>query len=362
MIADVAHAYLDRGLSIVPLAPGAKKPLGRWRRWTSERMTHDDVDRWWGPFSPQPNLGVIAGTISGGLVVLDIEPEHVAYLRHAVQLPDTAFVKTARGGLHLYCRGDRPCGKAKIDGRIIGDVRGNGGYVVAPPSRIGDGVYEGLSQLDDVAQLAAVPDWLADFRARNAPPLVLARRMIADLEFRLPAAVLAMLGGWYAGGCCESPSELDFRIICACVRIGASPESTLGMLGRFAVGDNVLRHLRRDPSYFDRTYAQATSEIEDERTYAVPMRCVQARVYPGTATAGAKIRAHLTYRTADGPMTYTVPVVLGRAPYENQIAGEWRTLAAVYDRDVAPDASILDGREVYGVCKQGRVLHIWETP
>jgi len=357
MIAATAHDYIDRGLSIVPLHPGAKTPMGRWRHWTQERMTHEQVDNWWGAFSPRPNLGVVTGTISGSLTVIDIEPEHVPYVRDAVKLPNTSHVTTARGGLHLYCRGDRPCGKARINGRIIGDIRGNGGYVVAPPSLIGAGAYQGELDLNGLAPL---PDWLVELRQRRVSPPVLARRPIADLEAWLPSSVFSMLDGWRSHGCSASASELDFRVICVCVRVGASKESTLGMLGRHRIGENVLAHLRRDPSYFDRTYDQATSEIEAERERAIPMRCTRVRLYPGTLTEGARLRAQLTYTTDEGPATYTIPVILGRAPYEGDISGEWRALAAVYGKEPVPNATLLDGREVFGVCEQGRVIQIWE--
>ena len=354
MIASAAHRYLDRGLSIVPLTPGAKTPMGRWRRWTRERMTHEQVDSWWGSFSPKPNLGVITGGVSGGVNVIDIEPEHVAFVRDAVKLPETPSVTTARGGVHLYCVGERPCGKAKIDGRIVGDIRGNGGYVVAPPSTIGDGCYSG--ELDPT-HFAPLPNWLDELRARQTSPTVPARHVLDDLELWLPTAVYSMLDGWRPGGCCESPSELDFRVICACIRAGATPESILGMLGRFPVGENVLRHLHRDPSYFDRTYDQAMGKISEEQDSAVSMRCVAVRMFSGNLSSGAQLRAQLVYQTELGVMNYTLPVLLGRPPRQNDVSGEWRALTRVYQQEPTPDARI-DNREVHGVCENGRITYV----
>ena len=68
----------------------------------------------------------------------------VAVIRdeHDIEVEDTCVVATPSGGCHYYYRaaGQRvTCSAGKLAAGI--DVRGEGGYVVAPPSRIGTDVY-----------------------------------------------------------------------------------------------------------------------------------------------------------------------------------------------------------------------------
>ncbi|GGM43935.1 bifunctional DNA primase/polymerase [Dactylosporangium sucinum] len=94
-----------------------------------------DPDRLGAMVAAQPAglLAIRTGAVSG-LVVVDIDPGHGGTLDPAL-MPETACVVTGSGGWHLYYR--HP-GTAVLNsqGRLAGgiDVRGDGGYVVAPPS------------------------------------------------------------------------------------------------------------------------------------------------------------------------------------------------------------------------------------
>jgi hypothetical protein len=96
---------------------------------------------------------------------------------------DTLVVKTPSGGRHLYFRSpetDVSNSAGKL-GSLI-DVRGNGGYVVAPGSRTAQGRYEVIRPLT----LKLLPDWIADLARR--PVITIARtlgpprREISDLS------------------------------------------------------------------------------------------------------------------------------------------------------------------------------------
>ena len=91
-----------------------------------------------------------------GLIVLDVDVAHgglqsLAQLEHAHEpLPDTPTVTTGSGGRHYYFR----CPVGQSIGNRAGirpgiDVRGNNGYVVAPPSIHASGNrYEWLVPLE----------------------------------------------------------------------------------------------------------------------------------------------------------------------------------------------------------------------
>ena len=123
-----------------PCEPGGKTPLtynGFWDATTDPRRVEIWWDRW-----PYANVGVPTGERSG-LLVLDVDPRDggpqslVALERAHGPLPRTARARTGGGGVHVYFR--YPAGEEVRNsaGRLGPglDVRGEGGYVVAPPSR-----------------------------------------------------------------------------------------------------------------------------------------------------------------------------------------------------------------------------------
>lgn len=121
---------------------------------------------WWFAKWPDANLGIAAGATSG-LVVLDIDPRHdgdesLAELqrRHG-NLPATAEVLTGGGGRHLYFAhpgdGARLRNRAGLAGLAGLDVRGDGGYVVAPPSLHASGQRYAWAQSSDPTRIALAP-------------------------------------------------------------------------------------------------------------------------------------------------------------------------------------------------------------
>ena len=145
---ELALGLRARGLSVIPVPrPDArhdgKKPSISWREYQDRLPTVDELTRW---FATEMNLAVITGRVSG-VVVIDADSQAaLAWVyRH---LPFTPWqTKTARG-YHLYYRHPGlPVGnRAHIktgDGALALDVRGDGGYVIAPGSVHASGsVYE----------------------------------------------------------------------------------------------------------------------------------------------------------------------------------------------------------------------------
>ncbi len=128
------------GLSVIPVA-GNKKPLCAWKPFQLEPATMEQIRDWFGR-QPRINLGIVCGQVSDGLLVLDFDHEAATtYLawRSAVgelgkKLP---AVRTGKG-LHVYLRAAEVGGNRKLAqdgaGRVLFETRGQGGYVIAPPS------------------------------------------------------------------------------------------------------------------------------------------------------------------------------------------------------------------------------------
>ncbi|WP_207634478.1 bifunctional DNA primase/polymerase [Candidatus Frankia alpina] len=138
--------YAGLGWPVVPVAPpGApvarpgKRPLVRdWP--TAASASPGQIKAWWERW-PDANVGVVTGRRSG-LGVLDLDPGKggtapLSALESRVGcLPGTVTVVTGSGGAHLYYRhpGVPLLSAADVYGPGL-DVRGDGGLVVAPPSR-----------------------------------------------------------------------------------------------------------------------------------------------------------------------------------------------------------------------------------
>jgi len=143
-----ALLYAGRGIPVFPCEAGGKRPLtadGFLEATTDEAR----IRRWWARW-PQANVAIPTGEISG-LLVLDVDAgegtESVDLLELSLgQSPKTARAATGGGGMHLYFlypspRELRAAGLYTQEVRnsqgLLGDgldVRGEGGYVVAPSS------------------------------------------------------------------------------------------------------------------------------------------------------------------------------------------------------------------------------------
>jgi Bifunctional DNA primase/polymerase, N-terminal/Primase C terminal 1 (PriCT-1) len=157
-----ALSLAEMGLRVFPCQPRDKIPV-------TARGVHDAtaeperIQNWWGRISDL-NVGIATGAVSG-FWVLDVdgaegegslrklEAEHCA-------LPSTIEVITGKGR-HLYFRiGEHGAVKNSASQIAPGlDVRGDGGYVLAPPSIHPSGRAYAWS-VDSIAEFADAPDWL----------------------------------------------------------------------------------------------------------------------------------------------------------------------------------------------------------
>lgn len=158
MMRDTALKYHGLGFSVIPLSPNSKIPPKGFTvvKYRQKRADIAEIWKWWEE-NPKYNIGIITGKTSN-LFVVDIDSE--VGLENINQfIPDsliTPTVKTPRGQ-HLYFKYPKQSitigtGKKQLEGT---DFRGEGGYIVAPPSIINGSCYEWLVNLD--APLADLP-------------------------------------------------------------------------------------------------------------------------------------------------------------------------------------------------------------
>lgn len=136
-----AVEYIKMGLAVFPLEERGKKPK---TRNGCKDATKDaaQIKAWWQQW-PNANIGIATGKVSGGIFVIDLDVDEDKGIDGYHELknwqrdngcfPDSWIAMTGRGGYHLYFKADNEIRNRAgiIDGV---DVRGDGGYVVAPPS------------------------------------------------------------------------------------------------------------------------------------------------------------------------------------------------------------------------------------
>ncbi len=126
--------YIQNGYSIIPLGRD-KKPLIEWKQYQTKKADIVEVASWLEKF-PEMQVGIVTGAISN-LVVVDVEAGGDTSI-----FPPTRMAKTGGGGYHLYYTHPQHQIKNGVRVADLTDIRGDGGYVVAPPSVSNKGSYE----------------------------------------------------------------------------------------------------------------------------------------------------------------------------------------------------------------------------
>lgn len=149
-----AFRYMALGFSIIPCGKDKRPRLSSWKKYQTIPATEDEILAWWEKW-PEANVGIVTGKISG-ILVIDVDTYKGGDPR---PFPITYTVKTGNGGLQLYYKyteGFSISANAYEKYPHV-DIRSDGGFVIAPPSRIipktkegiaRDGLYEIINNLE----------------------------------------------------------------------------------------------------------------------------------------------------------------------------------------------------------------------
>lgn len=149
---DAALSYVSKGLPVIPLCWPDSDQCGCGRGHTDRAIgkvplttnglkdatiTQQGVRVYWEKW-PQANIGVV---IPPGFLVVDIDVDHNGFdslhkLQETIgELTETWMIITGSGGQHYWYKTDKPVrNTVHLAGYEGIDIRGVGGYVVAPPS------------------------------------------------------------------------------------------------------------------------------------------------------------------------------------------------------------------------------------
>jgi hypothetical protein len=168
-------ALIDHGMVIIP-TDGNKKPLTKWLDYQTERPTLNTYRRW-EERHRNANPAVITGAISG-VVVLDIDDPafYLNLIRNGH--PETPISMTPRG-YHIWYRHPGYHIPNSANRGLSVDFRGDGGYVIVPPSIGTSGSYSWVNTFDDF-EPDDLPEWVIDLfptmKAKLAQPTMRGER------------------------------------------------------------------------------------------------------------------------------------------------------------------------------------------
>lgn len=133
--------YCENGFGIIPIKPRGKIPQTKagLHDWFNNP---DDARKLWTEH-PDFNIAIVCGAPSGNLVVLDFDEDDAKGIHgfdtlsewedEVGELLPTATAITGRGGMHYLYRADKVY-HPSVNRDLGVDVRGEGSYIVAPPS------------------------------------------------------------------------------------------------------------------------------------------------------------------------------------------------------------------------------------
>lgn len=229
-----ATLLASSGIPVFPCVPGGKRPLTT-RGFHDSTSDLSQVREWWRR-APDANIGLPTGR-SSGVVVVDVDVHDAGSGYPAFERARTAgligawgwLVRTPSAGLHAYFPQipDVEQRSWQVPGQHV-DFRGDGGYIVAPPSRLVSATGAARSyQVIAIAQHHPRPLDAAGLRAFLDPPRAV----------RPPASVpqFAMrpdkLAAWVASRPEGARNHGLFWATCRMVEDGHRYDVTLSLLG-----------------------------------------------------------------------------------------------------------------------------------
>jgi len=228
-----ARSLAAAGVPVFPCIVEGKHPLTR-RGFLDANSDPEQVAAWWSR-TPNANIGIPTGAPSGVVVVdVDVHGPHdgrAAYQRATnAGLVDGAglLVRTPTGGAHVYFPATPGSEQRSWQAADVGvDFRGDGGYIIAPPSRR---IIDGNVKLYEVADIAAHSVGTVDAtRLRDfldprpvAPPRTSSGSMDVNA---------ARLAAWVAGRGEGERNRSLFWAACRLAENGVPPADALDALG-----------------------------------------------------------------------------------------------------------------------------------
>ena len=265
-----ARSLAAAGVPVFPCVVEGKRPLTR-RGFLDASSDPEQVAAWWSR-TPNANIGIPTGAPSGVVVVdVDVHGPHDGWL--AFERASDAglvggaglLVRTPTGGAHVYFPATLGREQRSWQAADVGvDFRGDGGYIIAPPSQR---IIDGHVKRYEVANIAAHSVGTVDAaRLRDfldprpvAPSRASSGSMDVDAE---------RLAAWVAGRGEGERNRGLFWAACRLAENGVSATDALDALGAAAqsagLGDREITMTVRSAYRATQPASEATSDSRSQ--------------------------------------------------------------------------------------------------
>ncbi|AZT98104.1 bifunctional DNA primase/polymerase [Brevibacterium aurantiacum] len=237
-LSEAAARFAAAGVPVFPCVPGEKRPPVA-RGFHDATADPGQVAAWWSRW-PSANIGIPTGAASG-VEVVDVDvhatgtgfPAFREAHREGYAAGWAALVRTPSGGLHAYypAHPDRAQSSWQA-ARAHVDFRGDGGYIIAPPSKVlrAGGVRAPYRLIVASGDTPAPVDAarLRDFLDPRTP-ISMGRARAA--RFERQGSDAKVLAGWVAARGEGERNRGLFWAACRLAESGASANATLDVLG-----------------------------------------------------------------------------------------------------------------------------------
>lgn len=236
--ATAAEHLAFQSIPVFPCVPGGKRPLTA-RGFQDATADSDVVHAWWRRW-PEANVGIPTGT-AGGVDVVDVDVHDSGSGYAAFEQAHRAgfaegwawLVRTPSGGMHAYFlrTDEREQRSWQIPGKHI-DFRGDGGYIVAPPSRVtcADSATRSYRQIAVAEHHQPGPVDASGLRALLDPP----RPMRPPTDLPAIGSRPDKLAGWVASRPEGGRNGGLFWAACRMAEEGHDLSTTTSLLGEAA--------------------------------------------------------------------------------------------------------------------------------
>jgi hypothetical protein len=161
---SLLDGYQERGWTFIPIQKLGKRPVAPWKEHITKGMTSEQVTDYKNRIEQEDlNVGIVTGKKSD-LLVVDFDYKHGGkesldkLIDRRIIKPFAQFNVDTPHGKHVYFKYPN-VDMGNSAGIMPGvDVRGEGGYVVAPPSKLEDGEYTHYAE----GKIVEPPDVLID--------------------------------------------------------------------------------------------------------------------------------------------------------------------------------------------------------
>ena len=234
-LSAAAAAYARYGVPVFPCAAGGKHPI-------TTRGFHDattdptEIEAWWQQH-PRVNIGIPTGQASG-VVVVDLDVHGSVDGRKAFARAERAglvsgwelLAHSPSGGMHAYFPAHPDTEQRSWQAARAGiDFRGDGGYIIAPPSRR---TLNGTEAFYRTRAINTGPARVIDsdrLRAFLDPRPTMPRRRIG-VPGQSPEADVERLAAWVANRAEGERNRGVFWAACRMAENGLAPSEALDVL------------------------------------------------------------------------------------------------------------------------------------